>query len=57
MKVVTYFRVSTAKQGQSGLGLEAQQTAVETFIDSKQGEQLASFTEIENWKRHSSDAG
>jgi len=51
MKVVTYFRVSTAKQGQSGLGLEAQQTAVETFIDSKQGEQLASFTEIESGKR------
>ena len=51
MKYVTYYRVSTAKQGQSGLGLEAQQSAVEAFIKSKSGELMESFTEIESGKR------
>jgi len=32
---VGYSRVSTEKQGLSGLGLEAQQTAVEAFIASR----------------------
>ena len=30
-KIVAYFRVSTKKQGQSWLGLEGQQAAVEAF--------------------------
>ncbi|WP_158242881.1 recombinase family protein, partial [Siphonobacter sp. BAB-5405] len=42
---VAYYRVSTVKQGRSGLGLEAQRQAVERFVASK-GEVLQSFTDI-----------
>jgi DNA invertase Pin-like site-specific DNA recombinase len=43
---VAYYRVSTDKQGQSGLGLEAQQAAVASYRDSI----IAEFTEIESGK-------
>ena len=50
---IGYYRVSTEKQGKSGLGLEAQQTAVEAFITSKGADAklLASFVEVESGKR------
>lgn len=51
MKVVTYYRVSTAAQGRSGLGLEAQRAAVEAFCGSRSYEVLAEFTEVESGKR------
>jgi len=51
MKVVTYYRVSTAAQGRSGLGLEAQRAAVEAFCGSRSCEVLAEFTEVESGKR------
>jgi len=46
---VGYYRVSTEKQGRSGLGLDAQQTAVEAFIASKgtDAKLVASFVEVE----------
>jgi DNA invertase Pin-like site-specific DNA recombinase len=47
---VTYYRVSTLKQGQSGLGLEAQKSAVKDYIDSHSGVELATFTEVESGK-------
>lgn len=48
-KYVAYFRVSTQRQGDSGLGLEAQQAAVQAFA-----EPVEAFTEIETGtnKRH-----
>ena len=45
-KYVAYFRVSTERQGQSGLGLEAQQAQVKAYADSI----IHSFTEIESGK-------
>jgi hypothetical protein len=45
-KYVAYYRVSTTKQGESGLGLEAQRRMVETYIDSK-GVLTNEFTEVE----------
>ncbi len=46
---VAYYRVSTTKQGVSGLGLQAQQDTVKHFIGSN-GNLLAEFTEIESGK-------
>lgn len=52
MKAVAYYRVSTASQGRSGLGLEAQQHAVESLCASRDWEIIAPpFTEVESGKR------
>jgi DNA invertase Pin-like site-specific DNA recombinase len=50
---VSYLRVSTAKQGASGLGLEAQQAAVAAFIAGKGADAklMASYIEVESGKR------
>jgi DNA invertase Pin-like site-specific DNA recombinase len=47
---IAYYRVSTKRQGQSGLGLEAQQAAVADYVRSNKGRLLASYTEIESGK-------
>jgi DNA invertase Pin-like site-specific DNA recombinase len=48
---VAYLRVSTVRQGESGLGLEAQQAAVEAFARQHGGAILGSFVEVETGKR------
>lgn len=48
---VAYYRVSTDRQGASGLGLEAQQEAVRRHIGPG-SELLAEFKEIESGKKH-----
>lgn len=48
---VAYYRVSTAKQGASGLGLEAQREAVARFLNGGAWRLAAEFTEIESGKR------
>lgn len=50
MKYVAYYRVSTKKQGESGLGLEAQRRTVEQFCLS--GQILAEYTDIESGKNN-----
>jgi DNA invertase Pin-like site-specific DNA recombinase len=49
-KFVAYYRVSTQKQGRSGLGLEAQQATVAQYLNGGAWELIAEFTEIETGK-------
>jgi DNA invertase Pin-like site-specific DNA recombinase len=51
MQIVTYLRVSTAKQGMTGLGMEAQRTAVEGFALSGGHRIVAEFVEVESGKK------
>lgn len=48
---VPYYRVSTERQGQSGLGLEAQQKAVSDFAKANGFRLVHEYTEIESGKR------
>jgi DNA invertase Pin-like site-specific DNA recombinase len=48
--LVAYYRVSTREQGRSGLGLEAQRTAVARFAETEGFEVIAEFTEVETGK-------
>ena len=50
-RLVAYERVSTARQGASGLGLEAQRKAIDDFAASRGADVLARFTEIESGRR------
>ena len=50
-RLVAYERVSTARQGQSGLGLEAQRKVIEEFAASRGAEVLARFTEVESGRK------
>src|SRR5271156_2236879 len=48
--VVSYIRVSTGKQGKSGLGIEAQRDAIARFADAEGCEIIAEHVEIETGK-------
>lgn len=48
---IAYYRVSTDKQGASGLGMEAQRAAVKAFI-GRSDKLLAEYKEIESGKQH-----
>ena len=48
--LIAYYRVSTQKQGRSGLGLEGQRAAVKAFAAAEGFEIVAEFTEVETGK-------
>jgi DNA invertase Pin-like site-specific DNA recombinase len=50
-KFVAYYRVSTDRQGRSGLGLEAQQAAVATYLKGGSWRIVAEFTEVESGRK------
>jgi DNA invertase Pin-like site-specific DNA recombinase len=49
-RLVGYVRVSTAKQGHSGLGIEAQKEALERFAATEGFQILRMFVEVETGK-------
>lgn len=51
LRYVAYYRVSTQRQGRSGLGLEAQRQAVSEFLSGNGAKVVAEFTEVESGKR------
>ncbi len=48
MRIVGYERVSTARQGASGLGLAAQRQAIESYASARHATILGRFTEVES---------
>src|SRR3954471_2074689 len=50
-KFVAYYRVSTERQGRSGLGLEAQQEAVRAYLNGGSWRLVAEVIEVESGKR------
>lgn len=51
-KFVSYLRVSREKQGRSGLGLEAQRAAVESYLNGGRWKVLSEYVEVESGKRN-----
>src|SRR5215203_4101122 len=47
---ISYIRVSTKRQGRSGLGIEAQRKAVSRFVEAEGFEIVSEFTEVETGK-------
>src|SRR6478736_4785203 len=50
-KWVAYYRCSTERQGRSGLGLEAQQEAVRSYLNGGDWQLVAEVIEVESGKR------
>jgi DNA invertase Pin-like site-specific DNA recombinase len=50
LSAIAYYRVSTARQGKSGLGIEAQREAVQRFAEAEGIEVLAEHVEVETGK-------
>jgi len=49
---IAYYRVSTDRQGRSGLGLEAQRAAVESYLNGGNWELAGEYVEVESGKRN-----
>lgn len=52
MKITTYLRVSTSRQGDSGLGLEAQRKAIQDYATARNACIVKEFVEVESGKNN-----
>ena len=48
MRICSYSRCSTKRQGESGLGLEAQEAAIQSYVDQYSAEVIGQFVEVES---------
>jgi DNA invertase Pin-like site-specific DNA recombinase len=55
MNFVAYYRVSTKAQGKSGLGLDAQKSAVETFSRQSAARVMKEYVEVESGRKTAED--
>lgn len=51
MELVAYYRVSTARQGESGLGLEAQRRKLQQIAAERRATVVAEYTEVESGRK------
>lgn len=51
-RFVSYLRVSTSRQGQSGLGIEAQRSAVTSFLNGGSWKLVGEYVEVESGKNN-----
>lgn len=51
-RFIAYYRVSTVRQGESGLGLEAQRKAVTDYLNGGSWQIIEEYTEIESGRRN-----
>lgn len=49
---IAYYRVSTDKQGMSGLGLEAQQAICQSYVATHGGSIISEYTDVESGKNN-----
>lgn len=52
MELIAYYRVSTARQGESGLGLEAQRAKVQQLAAERGAVVVAEFREVESGRKN-----
>ena len=51
VELIAYYRVSTARQGESGLGIEAQRAKVEQLAAERRAAVVAEFVEVESGRK------